>query len=241
MNEDDSRAKINGPHKGAVRPTDEPLAGYAPDSSGQSATTQAQRVRVYVDGFNLYYGLHEKYGRKYLWLDLRALATSFLLDGQTLEGVYYFTARRRSGVESKANQSVYLSALRLKGVQIVEGRFQEKPQTCNACGARWTSYEEKETDVNLCIRLLEDAVDDKFDVALVISADSDMVPAIRAVRRLRPTAKIVALFPPKRHSENVKRTAHAHFRIGKARLRQAQLPHAVHSPAKSYERPKHWQ
>jgi hypothetical protein len=24
----------------------------------------------YVDGFNLYHGLHDKYGRRYLWLDL---------------------------------------------------------------------------------------------------------------------------------------------------------------------------
>jgi hypothetical protein len=28
-------------------------------------------VIAYVDGFNLYHGLHQGYGRRYLWLDLQ--------------------------------------------------------------------------------------------------------------------------------------------------------------------------
>lgn len=35
-------------------------------------------MSVYIDGFNLYHGIHEKFGRKYLWLDLEALAASLL-------------------------------------------------------------------------------------------------------------------------------------------------------------------
>jgi hypothetical protein len=27
------------------------------------------RVRVYIDGFNLYHGMHTVFGRQYLWLD----------------------------------------------------------------------------------------------------------------------------------------------------------------------------
>jgi hypothetical protein len=232
--------KINGPLPGAVEPADKPLAGYVVESSATLDKHATQRVRVYVDGFNLYYGLHQKYGRKYLWLDLRSLAASFLRTCQVLTGVEYFTARRRRAVLSQANQATYLGALKARGVKVIEGRFQEKSLECNSCGATWTSYEEKESDVSFCVRLLEDAVARKFDVALLITADSDMMPAVKAVRRLRPEAKLVALFPPARYSDDLKRAVHAHFRIGEARLRQAQMPDTVYTPAASYSRPVHW-
>lgn len=232
--------KINGPQEGAVEPADKPLTGLDSDNSSALAGAQAERVRVYVDGFNLYYGLHDKYDRRYLWLDLRALATRYLRDGQVLTGVHYFTARRRTGEAAKANQAVYLQALKLKGVEVVEGRFQEKPLECRSCGAAWTSYEEKQTDVNLCLRLLEDAVEERFDVAMLISADSDMVPAIRSVRRLRRSAKVIAMFPPARYSEDLKRAVHSYLRLSEARIRQSQLPQTVYGPGGTYNRPKHW-
>ncbi|MGH3867164.1 MAG: hypothetical protein ACRDQ4_13670 [Pseudonocardiaceae bacterium] len=31
---------------------------------------------------------------------------------------------------------------------VVDGRFQQKSRHCRDCGAAWTVYEEKETDVN---------------------------------------------------------------------------------------------
>lgn len=54
----------NGPREGAVGPIDQPSAGYAPKSSPQPAREQtlrlSGRVCLYVDGFNLYYGMHTK-------------------------------------------------------------------------------------------------------------------------------------------------------------------------------------
>ena len=69
------------------------------------------RVAAYVDGFNLYYGLKARHGRKYLWLDLQALAESLLRRGQTLEKVVYFTARVRNDPDGEQRQSDYLDAL----------------------------------------------------------------------------------------------------------------------------------
>lgn len=232
--------KINDPLSGAVRPTDQPLAGYADEGSGLPPEKQVERVAVYVDGFNLYYGLHEKLGRRYLWLDLRALAAQFLQPNQRLTEVKYFTARRRNDPGGQANQGVYLGALRARGVKVVEGRFQEKQQECKGCGGGWTAYEEKQSDVSFCIQLLEDAVARVFDVALLITADSDMTPAVKAVRRQRPDAKLVALFPPARASGDLQRAVHASFRIGDAKIRQSQLPETVHTPARSYTRPAKW-
>ena len=69
------------------------------------------RVTVYVDGFNLYFGLRSKGWRKHYWLDLVALAAALLKPGQTLQGVHYFTSRIRangSNVGDMQRQTTYL-------------------------------------------------------------------------------------------------------------------------------------
>src|SRR6266568_3810935 len=155
------------------------------------------RVAVYVDGFNLYFGLRDRHGRKYLWLDLQALATSLLRPGQSLQEVRYFTARVRNDVASIRRQSDYLDALGGHSplVRIKDGRFQEK-------------------DVNIAVALLGDAVRNRFDTALVISADSDLCPAVREVKDLFPTKRIIAVFPPGRRSAELKRVVDGFMIIG---------------------------
>jgi uncharacterized LabA/DUF88 family protein len=201
------------------------------------------RVAAYVDGFNLYFGLKAKHGRKYLWLDLQALAVSLLRPGQTLEQVTYFTARVRNNLEGGQRQSDYLEALASHSplVTIVSARFQEKSRQCRECGAAWTVYEEKETDVSIAVALLEDAVRDRYDTALLVSADSDLCPAIRAMKRLRPEKRIVAAFPPRRESGDLKRAVDGYLTIGDDKIRQSQLPSVVTKPnGISLRRPKHW-
>lgn len=201
------------------------------------------RIAAYVDGFNLYFGLKAKYGRKYLWLDLHALVASLLRPGQTLEQVTYFTARVRDDPEGRQRQSDYLDALASHSplVAVVDGRFQEKHRRCRACGAEWTVYEEKETDVNIAAALVEHAVLDRFDTALLISADSDLCPAIVTMKRLRPEKRIIAAFPPKRHSADLKRAVDGYLSIGDDKIRQAQLPTEVVTDAGiRLRRPKRW-
>jgi uncharacterized LabA/DUF88 family protein len=144
------------------------------------------RVRVYIDGFNLYYGMHSAYGRRFLWLDLEALAVQFLRPGQRLDRVSYFTARLTNDLPSEQRQDIYLQALRARStcLDVMEGRFQEKRQRCHSCGATRITYEEKETDVSLAVTLVEDAARAAYDTAIVISGDSDLCPAIRAAKRL---------------------------------------------------------
>lgn len=201
------------------------------------------RVAVYVDGFNLYFGLKAKHGRKYLWLDLQALAASLLRPGQTLEQITYFTARVRNDPEGQRRQSDYLDALASHSlrVTVVDGRFQEKPRHCRDCGAVWTVYEEKETDVSIAAALIEDAVLDRYDTALLISADSDLCPAIVTMKRLCPEKKIIAAFPPKRHSADLKRAVDGYLPLGDDKIRQAQLPtEVVNNAGITLRRPKHW-
>ena len=211
-------------------------------TNGGTTGDAVSRVVVYVDGFNLYNGLKDLRGHRYLWLDLRALADTLLKPDQTLAGIRYFTARVRNEPDAEHRQATYLSALgMLPVVEVVEGRFQQKRRSCRACGTRWTTYEEKETDVSIAVALVEDAVSDRYDVAIVLSADSDLCPGVRAVKRLRPDKRIVAVFPPKRRSDDLRSAADAAFTLGEANVRKSLLPDDVHvAPDLVLSRPAKW-
>lgn len=199
-------------------------------------------VRCYVDGFNLYFGLKFAYGRRWHWLDVERLTESLLKPHQQLEQVDYFTARVRDDPDAERRQSAYLDALsaHCKRLRIITGRYQVKRKHCRQCHATWTTYEEKETDVHIAVTLTEDAAMDRFDTALLISADSDLCPAIQAVKRIDLTKGVIVAFPPKRHAEALATTADVAFPIGTAKLRQAQLPPVVASDGIKLHRPSYW-
>ena len=102
-------------------------------------------------------------------------------------------------------------------------------------------FEEKETDVNIAVALLADAVRDDFDTALLISADSDLCPAVRETKSLFPGKRIIAAFPPNRHSAELRRVVDGFMFIGDDKVRRAQLPGKVVTEAGVVlRRPKHW-
>jgi len=101
-------------------------------------------VIAYVDGFNLYHGLHQGYGRRYLWLDLQHLVQRVRPHDQIL-AVRYFTAEVKDDPDGLARQRAYLAALKAHSakVEVVLGRYQTKKMTCRQCGSAWTSYEDR--------------------------------------------------------------------------------------------------
>jgi uncharacterized LabA/DUF88 family protein len=204
---------------------------------------EVHRAAVFIDGFNLYNGIKAKYGHRYLWLDVHQLAAQLLRPDQSLGGVVYCTARLRQDPGRQQRQSTYLWALmeHRPQIEIAEGRFKVRHRRCRTCGSSWRVYEEKETDVNLATALVEHAAQERFDVALLISADGDMCPAVRAVKRLRPEVRVVACFPPMRRSEDLRRAADAWLTIGEGLLKRSQLPRQVTATSGVIlRRPKKW-
>jgi hypothetical protein len=58
----------------------------------------SDRTIVYIDGYNLYHGMLEVYGRKYMWLDLASFGQSLLSDSkQQLIAVKYLTSHAPGG------------------------------------------------------------------------------------------------------------------------------------------------
>ncbi len=199
---------------------------------------------MYVDGFNLYYGLHDAARCRLLWLDLVALARSLRPRSQ-LAAVKYFTAPVLGEPQAASRQGMYQSALLAQNgdkIAIIQGRHQSDTVTCRGCGKSWTKYEEKETDVNIASTLVLDAAKGNMTSALILSADSDLVPGIKAARELAPRSFFAAAFPPKRHSDELKKLMSASFHINLPRIRAAQLPDVVKDPdnGREYKRPRKW-
>ncbi|SKS23298.1 NYN domain [Mycobacteroides abscessus subsp. abscessus] len=126
-------------------------------------------------------------------------------------------------------------------IEIVHGRHQRKAIRCHQCGHHRFSYEEKETDVNIAVSLVSDAASGKVDAALLLSADSDLAPAVRSARQLNPAMFITAVFPPKRQSVELTKLMPKSMYLGINRIRAAQLPETVIGAAgKSWTRPAYW-
>ena len=148
-------------------------------------------TNVYIDGFNLYYGALKR--TPYRWLNIRKLC-ELLLPNNTVNSIHYYTAlvsARPSDPDQPVRQQTYLRALRtLPGVSVHLGHFLAhevtmplvpqpgKPQQY----ARVIKTEEKGSDVNLATHLIHDAHMNRFDVAVVVSNDSDLLEPIRIIR-----------------------------------------------------------
>ena len=170
------------------------------------------RVIAFIDGYNFYHSVHEmnpvdrRTGRllrikDYLkWVNIWELVKAFTQPSkEDLIGVHYFSAYATWRPKSFAKHRVFVAALKATGVNVVLGKFKEKPRSCRKCPATWLAHEEKETDVNLALYLLDLAYKDEFDKAIVLTADTDILPAIRMVKERFPEKVIVGLLPNTRY------------------------------------------
>lgn len=191
------------------------------------------KIITYIDGFNLYFGMKAKYGDKYLWLDIEALSESLIRPKDDLLTTKYFTSRVTNNPPKEKRQRTYLDAL-LYGThtEIFYGRFKviANEIVCHNCGHTSDLVNEKMTDVQIATQLLTDAFTDKFERAIIISGDTDLIPAIVAVKKHHPGKEIGVYFPPERHSRELEGYADFHGIIGKTKLRESQLPPNIKKP-----------
>jgi hypothetical protein len=214
------------------------------------------KVAAYIDGFNLYYGMKKKYGRKHLWLDVVELIRHLRPDDE-IAVVRYFTAIVKNDAAAADNQHQYIDAMKARNTSLLDvrlGRFKDRnigvcrrcgqPYRC-LCGRDYRSWEEKETDVALGAMMVADAAIGKADITLLISADTDLAPALVAVRLVAPAQRIYLAMPP----GNTRPSSHltsvgniGNFFINGPTLRGAQLPDVVVAPGggATYRRPAKW-
>ncbi|MBR6749089.1 MAG: NYN domain-containing protein [Bacteroidaceae bacterium] len=212
-----------------------------------------KRVTFYIDGFNFYFGLkrskkNDPEWKKFYWIDIVKLFNSFLGENQVLEKVIYFTAAPLSP-KKNSRQSAFLNANKLINgdkFEIVRGKYMEKHFPCPYCNADITRPEEKKTDVNISIRMIDDCVMNNTDIAALVSADSDLVPPMELIQKRFPNVGIKVYFPPSNYSNDLKDNI-IHHRSkpvllikNKRRFQNAIMPDTVSMNGKTYTIPAKW-
>jgi uncharacterized LabA/DUF88 family protein len=157
-----------------------------------------ERVIFYIDGFNFYYGLKAKGWKKYYWLDFVKFFEQFTRESETLVNVLYFTATPIDPGK-KDRQDLLFSANKLNPkFKLIFGKYLRKE--INIQGHRCITFEEKQTDVNIAVNMIKNVLYKNCDKSILVSADSDLLPALDLMREIDPSHKINCLFPPLRHS-----------------------------------------
>ncbi|MCK4920594.1 MAG: NYN domain-containing protein [Bacteroidales bacterium] len=203
--------------------------------------TRKERVIVYVDGFNLYFGMMEAGYTNLKWLNLNLLIKNLLLTKQDIKEIKYFTSRVSNNPDKQKRQTLYIEALESVGIKIFYGHYQRDRFECNRCGNIWPTFNEKMTDVNIATQMLIDAYQDKYDMAMLISGDSDLVPPIKAIHENFSNKRVFVAFPPKRHNNSVSLVAKGSMTIGRKKLMDSQFENDV-SKYDGYviKKPKEW-
>jgi uncharacterized LabA/DUF88 family protein len=170
-----------------------------PESSPPSPLKK--RCIIYMDAFNWYFGIFQ-HRPAWKWLNVQSFFEALRLD-EDVVAVKFFTALVepvKHVSQRRDRQKRYLKALgTLPKVKIILGKYQERTVTCPARDCmRHLEYqvpEEKKTDVNIAVNLLEDAFRGLTDSMVIVSGDSDLEPAVEWVRRNRPQIKITVYIP----------------------------------------------
>lgn len=197
----------------------------------------------FIDGFNFYHALKEKQKyHKYLWLNYLEFASSFLRSpDDSLAGVLYFSALPSWDQKKKQRHLVFIRALQHAGVTIIMSRFKEKTVFCKVCHNWFKANEEKQTDVSIGVYLFREAHLDRFDRAVLVTNDTDLVPAIKVVKETFPEKKIGVLFPIERHSTELQEICDFRLYTKRQHLKKSQFPDPLVLPSgKLLSKPPSW-
>ena len=151
-----------------------------------------KKTIVYIDGFNLYYGCLK--GTPYRWLDLSKLSKLLLKKNKILK-IKYFTAKVKplpGNLDCHIRQYQYLRALEsIKCCELFFGTFKSNKK--QAVKANYTGKgnkfvnvidtKEKGSDVNLATEMLCDGFNNKYEMAVLVSNDSDFQPVLKAIKK----------------------------------------------------------
>lgn len=199
-----------------------------------------KRTAVYIDGYNLYYGLLK--GTRYKWLDPTRLVSALLRDDHEILSVKYFTSPVKTYPHDSVaidRQKVYIQVLStLPKVEIIQGFYRKDSvlmpahdETCKSCPmardglVRVVKLEEKRTDVNIASAMLLDAFNNKADVFVLVSGDTDFIAPVKIVRK--DFKKTVIVLNPRDSKSWLKDYASYYRDIPRDLPAQCQLPDIV--------------
>lgn len=230
------------------------------------------KTTVYIDGFNFYYGLLKSGPHK--WLDYYKLFAEYVLPSSSLISkptslkIKFFTAPTKAnfhprGASSAQAQAAYWRALEKylgDKIEIIEGNHSPSASSaypyCATSPKKPHSFdkvkvwklEEKLTDVQLSLTAYRDVVKGDCEQVVICSNDSDISPALEALREDYTDVLLGVVFPIKAEGADGRRRStvlegFAHWAvpsISAAALAEAQLPNRVPTDRKPIRKPEIW-
>ena len=143
------------------------------------------RAIVFIDGNNFYYKLKDFTSEKtevlkLLDFDYQGFAKNLVKDNNLVEIRYYVGAIKRQNGTNKAkserlyaDQQKLIGKLQQQSIPVVLGNLIQHPDK---------SFHEKGVDVRIAVEMIRFAREDKYDIAYLLSSDTDLVPAVEEVR-----------------------------------------------------------
>lgn len=203
---------------------------------------------VYIDGFNLYYGALKN--TPYKWLDVAALCNRLLTTNNVIK-IKYFTAKvssRPNDPQQPVRQEAYLRALEtIPNLEIIYGQFRQSqvrmrlvtPLPSGQNFVEVIKTEEKGSDVNLATHMVNDGHFGRYDAAVLISNDSDLLSAVKIIRH--ELGKVVGMIYPSRYPSNALRQEVTFLkRIRQGALSISQFPTQLTDANGTFNKPPNW-
>lgn len=208
----------------------------------QEVFSTMKKTIAYIDGFNLYFGMRQKGWKKYYWLNLWKMCNSLLISDQVLIRVKYFTSRIKKPNDKRKRQDAYVKALQLTPkIDVFFGKYETIKIECKQCKFINDYTHEKMSDVQLATQFLGDAALNRFDVAILVSGDRDIVPAIEIVKNDYPNKRIVTAFPPMRTCDDLRNVTDAYIHIVEKNLKGNLFPLTVRNSVGNHSScPQNW-
>lgn len=223
------------------------------------------RTRIYIDGYNLFYGCLKHSDNK--WLDLYRLFAVHIIKQQNpnaiVDKVIFFTADIKSKVSTqgqwaqKAQQDYHRALMPCypTKIEIVKGYYSlekanllayKKPPDKNQRVAVWR-LEEKQTDVNMALTAYRHAVQNKAEQIVFVSNDTDLEPALIALKEDMGSSIVIGIIIPVKASSlrppNQRLSKYADWtrsHIKDEELADSQLPEKIATKKKPILKPSYW-
>ena len=190
----------------------------------QELFKRKKRVIIFIDGTNLFHSLWECY-RTHI-LDIQELALRLCCVNRELKQIRYYYSPFIKQINSHMYtiQQKYLEKIKVdNNVYIAEGKYVKKPillkrETMEKIKKLitpedlWT-YIEKGIDVKIAVDMIALAFKDEYDVAILISGDSDFVPVITQLKEMKKTVQVAMFMNDNRKSYELKEHSKSMIRL----------------------------
>lgn len=209
------------------------------------------RVGFYIDGFNVYHHIRRMNKPMFKWINYRKLCQFFISsENHEIVCIKMFTTPPIHMPGDVQNRHKLFQEVQSNycGVELILGKFKQQTH----------QVQEKQTDINMAVNIIDDAVEDKVDLICIMTNDSDFVPVINFIKD-KTDKKIKIITPPyartsydltlamlhfyeldRQGTINKNNTNHKKLKISKIRdfhLMKAILPNEFEHRGKKYKCP----